>query len=66
MRLVQTYQEVIWLDAKQFTEVSKCDRCVRLEAEITVMMCWRQSASFTETQTGIHNNCPNTMLKVGG
>ena len=66
MRPVQTYQEVVWLDAKQFTEVSKRDRCIRLEAEVTVMMRRRQSASFAETQTGIHNNCPKTMLKVGG
>lgn len=41
-----SYQVVIWLDAKQISEVAKSQGGVRLEAEVWVMVGWGQVASF--------------------
>jgi hypothetical protein len=42
-----THQKVIWLDAKQFTEISKGKRCIRLEEEVTIMMSGSQVAALS-------------------
>ena len=42
-----THQEVVWLNAEQFSEVAEGDRCVRLEAEVIVAVRRRQTASVS-------------------
>lgn len=43
----ESYQIVIWFDAKQIPEVAESQWGISLEAEVGIVMCWGQVASLT-------------------
>lgn len=45
---LSTDQVVIWPNAKQFSEVTKGNRSIGLEAKVTVVMSRSQITAFTE------------------
>jgi hypothetical protein len=49
-KMIGSYQVIIGLDTKEFSEVPEGQRCVGLKPEVWVVMCWGQVAPFTAVQ----------------
>lgn len=45
--MIGSYQVIIRLDTKKFSEISECQWSIRLKSEVWVVMCWGQIAPFT-------------------
>ena len=46
-KMISSYQVIIRLDTKKFSEISECQWSIRLKSEVWVVMCWSQIAPFT-------------------
>jgi len=59
MKTASSYQVIIRLDTKKFSEIAEGKRCIRLKSEVRVMMSRREIAPFTENK---NKNKPNQII----